>query len=189
MTFTKKLCQFVLLANKTELRIGLENGQRRPIETVSVILTWATIKKVLVGTDRVTLTAVLTGILVRFVDSLFDLKKKFIRHSFKKSTRSDSMTPEGGGGLKRIDINTIHSTLVPLENGVSVNLRHMALSLEVGLEEMYLNHAVSLTFRLILKIKYLSALQTAQNMTGHSRVYYAHKSQLFSMVESIWDCY
>ncbi len=52
---------------------------------------------------------------------------------------------------------------------------------------MYLNHAVSLTFRLILKIKYLSALQTAENMTGH--VYYAHKSQLFSMVESIWDCH
>lgn len=49
------------------------------------------------GTDRVTLTAVLTGILVRFVDSLFDLKKKFIRHSFKKSTRSDSMIGDGGG--------------------------------------------------------------------------------------------
>lgn len=47
--------------------------KRRPEETVMVKLTWATIKKVFVGPDHVTLTAVLTGILVRFVDSLFDL--------------------------------------------------------------------------------------------------------------------
>ncbi len=101
MTFTKIFFKFVLLANKTDLKISLENGQRRPIETVTVMPTWSTIKKVFVGTDRVTLTAVLTGILVRFVDSLFDLKKKCIRHSFKKSTRSDSMTLEGWGeGLK-----------------------------------------------------------------------------------------
>lgn len=151
MTFTKIFYKFVLLANKTELKISLENGQRRPIETVMVMPTWATIKKVFVGTDRVTLTAVLTGILVRFVDSLFDLKKKFIRHSFKKSTRSDSMIGDGGGVENNsYKYNTYH-TRSPGKWRDSVNLSNlnMALSLEVSLEEMHLNHAVCLTFRLI----------------------------------------
>lgn len=47
------------------------------------------------------------------------------------------------------------------------------MALEVGPYEMNANHAVSLTFRLILKIKYLSSpFTTAQNMVGRSHVYY-----------------
>lgn len=62
---------------------------------VTVELTWTTIKTLFVGHDFLAMTDVLAGRLVRFVESRFDLKKKFIRHRFNKSTRRDSMTLEG----------------------------------------------------------------------------------------------
>lgn len=83
------------------------------------------------GTYHVILRVMFTGILERFVDSLFDLKKKFIRHGFKKSTKSNSMNPVGG--LKTIYINTIPH-LHPWKMESFCNLRHKALSSEVGLE-------------------------------------------------------
>lgn len=52
-------------------------------------------KHCLVGHNTLAMRDVLAGMLVRFVESQFDPKKKFIRHRFNKSTRRDSMTLEG----------------------------------------------------------------------------------------------